>query len=460
MRFIAVIVLLASARLTLTAQTGLPAHQPVRSVTGQFVVSDERPMTGPNTPSVTVQTNQNLLPLEPAFLAVSCERIKQALYANLGVTTQSRGIVYFTIRPPRRSNQDFTHRTERFGNNWIYRLELPPQVERQRLLRIIVQLLLQEIANRQVTDHLAEIPAWLTEGCTQQLLHSRSLEILLPPPNQSFGALTLGPTVIQARQPDPLAAARRVLGRRPPLSIAELSWPRADQIDGDAGEAFRCSAQLFLTELLGLPQGRECLRTMINELASCYNWQTAFLRAFAPHFANLLAVEKWWMLQVVHFLGRDPMQLWTPAESGQKLADLLHASIAVRHTSDQMPAHVDVTLQVVIREWDPVRQTPMIRGKINDLEMAQLRVAPEFMALVDAYRHVLASYLERRDHAASTFGRLWLFTPGVVRVVRETIQQLDVLDQQRAALQTKPGSALTASPVAPVPLDRNGRAKF
>jgi hypothetical protein len=444
MKFVVVIVLLVIARLTMPAQTGLPANRLVRSVTGQFMVSDARPAAGLGTTRGATRTNPNVLALEPAFLAVSCERIKQALYSTLGVTTQSRGIVYITIRPAGGPDKDFVYTTERFGNNWIYRLELPPQVERHRLLRVLVQLLLQEIANRKATNHLAEIPAWLTEGFTQQLLSSRGVEIILPPPDQSVGAVMIGPTVIQARQPDPLEVARRVLGDQPPLSLAELSWPGPDQFDRDAGEAFRRSAQLFVTELLELKQGRESLRTMINELAGCYNWQTAFLRAFAPYFANQLAVEKWWTLQVVHFVGRDPMHLWTAAESWQQLADLLQTSVAVRRTQSEMPAHVEVTLQAIIREWDPLRQTSTIRDKINELQQARLRVAPEFMALVDDYRRVLTVYLERRERAASTFAKLWLFTPGTEKIVREVIQQLDELDGRRAGLRPKPGNPPTA----------------
>jgi hypothetical protein len=86
-----------------------------------------------------------------------------------------------------------------------------------------------------------------------------------------------------------------------------------------------------------------------------------------------------------------------------------------------------------------LRQTSTIRGKINELEMAQMRVGPEFQVLVDAYRRVLASYLERRERAASTFARLWFFTPGTEKVVRETARQLDELDARRAALRPKPG---------------------
>ncbi len=443
MKCLTVILLLFAARLTIPAQTGLSANRPVQSVSGQFFVRDARPVVGPGAKSGPAQTNQNLVALEPAFLAVTCERLKQALYTELGVTARSRGIIYITIRPSRRSDKAFAYTTERFGNNWIYRLELPPQVERQRLVRVLVQVLLQEMANRPATDHVAEIPAWLTEGLAQQLLNSRAAEIILSPPTQSFGALMLDPTFIQTRQRDPLEIARRVLSDRPPLSIAELSWPGADQIDSDAGEAFRCSAQVFVTELLALPQGREHLRAMINELAGCYNWQTTFLRAFSSDFANQLAVEKWWTLQAVHFVGRDPTHLWTVAESSQKLADLLRANVAVRRTSDDLPTHSGVTLQTVIREWEPLRQTATIRGKIKELEMAQTRVAPQYMVLVSDYRRSLTSYLERREQAASTFAKLWLFSPSVAKVAGEATQQLDELDAQRAALRLKPGNSPT-----------------
>ncbi len=453
MKFVAVMALLGAA-LTMSAPAGLPANRPVRSVTGQFIVSDDRPVAGPGATSGAKRADQNLLALEPSFLAVTCERLKQALYTELEATDKSRGIIYITIRATRGPNRDSAYTTERFGNNWIYRLELPPQVERQRLVRVLVQLLLQEMANRQAVDHLAEIPLWLTEGLTQQLLNSRAVEIILPPPNQSYGPLMLGPTVIQARQPDPLELARRVLRDRPPLALADLSWPGPDQIDSPAGETFRCSAHLFVSELLRLNQGREQLRAMINSLAGCYNWQTAFLRAFAPHFANQLAVEKWWTLQVVHFVGRDPTYLWTAAESWQKLADLLLASVAVRRSQSELPAHAAVPLQTVIRDWEPLRQAPTIRGKIDELEMAQLRVGPEFMVLVDEYRRVLTAYLERRERAASTIARLWLFTPGTEKVVRETLQQLDALDARRAALRPKPDTTPNRSAAAPAPPGR------
>ena len=53
---------------------------------------------------------------------------------------------------------------------------------------------------------------------------------------------------------------RRNLRGRPPLTFEDLSWPPAQAVAGDAGDLYRGSAQLFVGELLRLPDGRACLR--------------------------------------------------------------------------------------------------------------------------------------------------------------------------------------------------------
>jgi hypothetical protein len=69
------------------------------------------------------------------------------------------------------------------------------------------------------------------------------------------------------------------------------------------------------------------------------------------------------------------------------------------------------------------------------------------MVLVSDYRRVLTLYLERRERAASMFGKFWFFTPGMEKVVREAAQQLDELDTRRTALRPKPGNPITPPPV-------------
>src|SRR5688500_11135545 len=75
----------------------------MRSVSGQFVIHDQRGVTGSHLPAAG--PDQQLLDLEPPFLVVSCERIKQALYETLGANRNWRGTIHATIRPVR-SSQD------------------------------------------------------------------------------------------------------------------------------------------------------------------------------------------------------------------------------------------------------------------------------------------------------------------------------------------------------------------
>jgi hypothetical protein len=189
---------------------------------------------------------------------------------------------------------------------------------------------------------------------------------------------------------------------------------------------------------------------MLNELPGCYNWQTAFQRAFRNQFSSPLALEKWWSLQVVHFTGRGPSQLWTVEESGQKLDRILRTSVAVRRTASELPARAEVTLQAIIREWITARQKPALREKLRDLELLQPRVAPEFAELVDNYRRVLSAYLKRRELAEVNLPAPRQARLKVEQVVKDAVAQLDALDQRREALRPA-ASPVTARAAVPPP---------
>ena len=94
-----------------------------------------------------------------------------------------------------------------------------------------------------------------------------------------------------------------------------MSWPDEAQLSGADGGVYRASAQLFVNELLELKDGPAHLRAMLATLPEFYNWQTAFQSAFREDFPRPLDVEKWWALQVVNFVARDPGPAWTPAVS-------------------------------------------------------------------------------------------------------------------------------------------------
>lgn len=436
------------------AQIALPEAASVRSLSGQFVVYGGRlPSTATAPPSVF--TNLTYIELESSLVAVSCERIKQALWTELEITGQWSGNVHLTLRAAQGEDDPVTIISDRFPKGWSYRLELPHFVGRQRFVRAIVQTLLQERANRHAGSRSAEIPFWLTEGLTRHLQDARAGELLLPAPRWGWRGLDISPVVIEDRRRDPLESARQRLREHPPLSLEELSWPTAEKLSGDAGEVFGSSAQLFVTELLRLKGGRDCLRAMLDELAGCYNWQTAFFRAFRQHFTRQLDLEKWWDLQLVHFTGRDPSQLWTVEDSWQKLGQILRAPVEVRRATNELPAHTDVSFQAVIREWDSVRQSPVLNGKLRDLELARLRVAPELIELVEGYHQALANFMRHRGQTDLVLPVARVNQPRLKPLVRETLKQLDELDAKRMAMRAQSNAPVNTTVETNSPLQNS-----
>jgi hypothetical protein len=398
-------------------------------------------------------TNENYVELEPALLAVSSERIKQALNRELGEPSGSwRGKIHLHLQAARGEEDPLTIVSERFRDGWNYRIGLPRVVERQRLVRAFVQALLMERVNRKSGDHAAEIPLWLTEGLAQHLLNSTEIQLFLPPPRWSMPGLDINPVMVETRGHDPLASARQSLREHPPLTLEELSWPADEKLTGEAGDAFRRSAQLFVTELLRLQDGRDCLRAMLDELPTCYNWQTAFFRAFHAHFARQLDLEKWWSLQVISFTGRDPSQLWTVADSWSKLDQALRTSVEVRRVANEMPERSEVTLQFILREWDQMQQTPALQARVRDLELMRLRAAPEIAGLISDYYNVLGSYLRQRDKVGLILTSTTRDTNTRLKMlVRDTAKRLDALDARRLALRPETNSPPVTFGTATVP---------
>lgn len=425
--------LLILAGAVALAEVPVAQLQAMRSVSGQFNIYDRRNDASFQPPEKS-DAPAPVLNLAPPFLVVSCERTKQALYDLLAAGRNWSGDIHVFLRPRRGSQDTAQISAERLGSRWYYRVEMPDRMPPDQFARTLVQVLLLELANRSATDRSAEIPLWLSEGLTQELLAARPEELILPPPTMSVGAMLVTPTQVQKNNPDSLSKARRVLQNQPAASLAELAWPEPEKFSPGQAEVFQCSAQLFVRELLRLPNGPDQLRQFLAALPGFYNWQTAFLHSYSEDFPNQLALEKWWALQSAFFVGRDHQQLWTLEESAEQLAAVLHASVAVRARAKELPIRTDVPLQVVIRDWDTPRQIATLQNKLNELAQVRRRVAPAFMMLVNDYAVVLDDYLTRRKRSTSTFGNFFSLSPSLKSVANAATQQLDALDARRAAI--------------------------
>ena len=383
---------------------------------------------------------------DPALLVVSCDRIKELLLVELGLSDQWKGHVDIVLNSAL-SEDDEPEITAIWGpTKWNYKLEIPRRIKTATLTRCLVNVLLLEIANRKSTGDTAEIPLWLVDGLTAYLQAFNLPTFVVEPHTQIVG------NRVKLAGLDPI---RERMSHGTPLTFEELCWPDADKLTGDAREQFRDCAELLVTELLKFPDGKNSLAALLDNLPHHRNWQIAFLQAFQPHFHSLLDVEKWWGLACIAFLGHDRMQAWSPAECGQRLQDTVDVSVEIHLTPDRLPTPAKVTLQEVISGWEPDRELPVLDNVIQSLGALRMRMAREWIPLVDKYKGTLQVYLRDRQAMRSAIS-----DPRVANRLNllksSTCQQLNRLDQQLAAQREKVAkeSAIQTTPEQTVQAQR------
>lgn len=403
----------------------------LRSHSGQFVVRGLPvgvPLfNGAPTSGVTY------LRLDPAALVVSCERIKDALSAELAWRDHWRGQIYISLHPVREDNEPISITQVRHPEGWSYHVEIPEMVDRARLLKAMVQVLFAEMVHRHAGPREVELPPWLVEGMAAYLQATARSSLMLEPRTS---------IVRSGWHQDPLLAAREKLRTALPLTLNELNWPSEEQLSG-AAEVYAVCAHVFVHELLRLKNGRACLREMLLLLPETLNWQVAFLRAFQVHFPRLIDVDKWWALNVVHITGRDLTSVLTREETIRQLDEVLAMPVQVRHQPEELPLTTQAKLQHLIAQWEYRRQLPVLRQKLNLLQALRLRASQDLVGLVDSYRLVLDSYLQKRskplagDSSKGQFSSYKIF-------VHEALKRLDELDMQREALRRQKDPPIAA----------------
>ncbi len=407
------------------------------SLSKQFLIHDS-PVSARQFIPREILTNSTAVQLDPTLLTVSCERIKKGLLHELGAPDQWRGKIFINLHPARRLDETIIIASARYGKDWMYHLDLPDTLERSRLIKGVVAVLLLEIANRD-SERCAEIPAWLEEGIALEVTRNSLGPLVVESWQRTVPGVNM--TSVEYRDGqriDPLSRSHDILQNQPPLSLDELSWPRPEQLDGPEAPAYQSSAQFFVNELLHLPEGRACLLNTVKGLAQHLNWQLTFLQAFRPQFGSQLELEKWWALELLAFTGRNLNQTWPSAESWSKIEEAIRPIVQVRTAADEMPMRTPVSLQTIINDWDFSRQTPFLQERIRQLRMLRFRVSRDLAGLVDDYRITLENYLVRRDQSGITpMGRA-MSNPRLGGIARQTLKELNALDARREQLRPKP----------------------
>jgi hypothetical protein len=422
-----------------------------RSFSGQFLVQSGREAF--NSPlAVLLQNDTNFVRLDPTLLTISSERVKQLVWRALGVNSPWSGKIFLRLYSANSSDSPVAIDAQQFRDGWEYRVSLPSPCQRERYVRAMVSAVLLELANREAGLHSAELPAWLSEGLGREIWASNQKEVILPPPQMSDNGLRMTMLLVNARKENSLDQAHQALCASAPLTFQQLSWPVLDRNTGEPGELYRSCAQLFVHQLLALPQGQSCLRTMLQHLPRYYNWQFAFMEAFHNSFHEPLDVEKWWSLQLVHFTGRELGENWTADQSWEKLDQSVRSAVQVRIGTNELPLHAEIALQTMIRDWPPPRQTSALETKLRELQMLRPRLTHEFSAVVDDYCRVIENYLQTLNHP----GFVLPFRKQVVarHNAVETLQKLDELDARRASLRPAAKPELPIQADLPITLGR------
>jgi hypothetical protein len=416
-----------------------------RSVSGQFQAWEIQPRNfGPAPKAVRTSTphgslflvvsrplpagtNGARISLEPPVLVISCERLKQLFLAEMGLTDRWRGQVKLFINPELTEEQGPQLTAVHDPDGWSYELRLPKTMRVEILQQALVQTLLLELVNRKAGDKTAEVPMWLADGLSAHLEAYNLPTFLLQPGVQMVG------NNVRLEGTD---LVRDELRRHAPLTFQELNWPQESDTTGEGLKLYRCCAQLFLEQLLQLPDGKQCLRRMLDELPEHLNWQTAFLDAFRAHFDRLLDVEKWWGLVAVDFAGAGANPSWDGQQSWTRLNSALDVPVSVRFDTGHVPVDARLTLQEVIAKWPALDAGEALRRTITDLQSMQAPIRPEYRLLAMLYLKTLQNYLNESEQEAAHPRPLGKNPPSAIHVLKaNTIEQLDELDRQRAALR-------------------------
>ena len=404
----------------------------VRSQSGQFIVRG-LPMavysSGYSTSAV------QYLRLDPTLTAVSLERIREAISDELTLKDRWRGLITVTTIPVEEDNPTVQITSVHYADGWGYRVAFPERIDRERFIKVAVQVILLEIANRNAITREAELPLWFAEGLSFHLQNRALSTLALEPETRNVGR--------QLRS-DPLRSAREVLRRRPALRFDELSMPLAEHTTDENFEVFRACSQVFVQELLRLRNGRDCLREMLLRLPSNLNWQTTFLQAFNEHFQRLIDVDKWYSLSIASVAGRDQLSRWPLETTWKQLDEILATPVEVRVTASELPIQTSVNLQRIVTEWAFDRQQPVIAQKVTRLQALHPRAAQELAELVQDYAKVLEAHANGRSFKLpATVAEPTDISKFPARI-RNLVRDLDNLDARRETLRDS-GARVPAS---------------
>src|SRR5262249_44670026 len=153
------------------AQGFSPSAIPARGLRGEFGVFQQ---PGPKyRPAIRGGAQAGLGGFEATLGMVFAERVTQGLWRQARGAAFSQSQNPIPLQPTYSVDQAVRIVPDHSLGVWNYRVAMPDQISRERFLQTMVQVILAELANRNAREQLAEVPVWLSEGLTRQLLSNQ-----------------------------------------------------------------------------------------------------------------------------------------------------------------------------------------------------------------------------------------------------------------------------------------------
>jgi hypothetical protein len=351
------------------------------------------------------------------------DRVNRALAQELRWPAVYRDSIHLSVFHNAPATQLIGLITQVHTDGFQYKMSIPGQVEATQLLKALVQVSLQEFANRNGT-RAGELPNWIVEGMLRQV-QTRVVPAFV---------VNRKPITIERSGLDRLGTTRAYFQTNTPMTLHDLSFADLAKVTPDEREQFEASSHLLVHQLLRLKDGPTLMSRFLQTLPHTLNWQTAFYSVYKHQFAGPLEFEKWWMLNWVRFKNSDDREAWPVALTLERLESVLLTDMEVRVDVNAIPKYREATLQEFLQLADFTTQKQLLEQKLQQLSFMSVSSAPQAMPLLGAYQQALDSYLQKRSNDTQPT----LKSDPEQRLqtlLRTTLKTLDELDLARADLK-------------------------
>lgn len=364
--------------------------------------------------------------LRADLLAVISERVRLAVNTQLGISDSPGAKIHLYLRRRRQVEGQIDIVPAAFSGGFVFKVELPEEIEWYRLVRALVEVSLLDLANRgNPRSDCVVLPLWFSEGMNSVLIHEYGRD-LVPEAETLLNR--------SARRKDPIAAIRAALGGNEPESFGDLTQAGLGQFTDPARfDLYRANVALLVAAWVQDDEGRRHAQQFLRILPSHLNWQTAFLRSSGGRFDTFLDVEKWWAVALVSMLSRDPSQQWPRDRVVTELRWIMAETAELRETTNSPAARRTVTLSEIVRSWEYPAQREVLTRKATQLQRLAVHAPPDLVPLLAECFQTLDGYLTSRSGAGvDPISRTDIESRGRV-LAKTTSRKLDRLERQIAA---------------------------